>query len=125
MSEVRPVPNLARDIQPQIMSKETAATTESSQTSLPITLIAELHDRAVEETEKKAQEDLEDARPESDTDYITGFPLFAVLFGVSLVGFLITLDTTIVATVCLVFQVSYVMLIRIRLYPRSPITSTV
>lgn len=102
-----------------------AETTESSQTSLPITLIAELHDRAVEDAEKKKEKDLEDAQPESDTDYITGFPLFVVLFGVSLVGFLITLDTTIVATVCLAPRIDHTVLIEPRPYPKSPITSIV
>ena len=53
--------------------------------------------------------DVENAQPKPDTDseYITGFRLFAVLFGVSLVGFLITLDTTIVATVFLHCQKQY------------------
>jgi hypothetical protein len=40
-----------------------------------------------------------DTIPELEQEYITGIRLYAVLFGITLVGFLIMLDQTIVVTV--------------------------
>lgn len=50
------------------------------------------------DVEEKSKIDIEDAgatREEDEEEYISGFRLFAVMFGLSLVAFLIMLDTTI------------------------------
>jgi len=77
------------------MTNEKSGST--SRSSLATFSINEPQHATVPNVEEKSNTGIEDARTNhaEDEEYITGFRLFAVMFGVSLVAFLIMLDTTI------------------------------